>query len=191
MRKKTKKKSVKIDIVESMRKLRSFSESLRISSSDILKDDRLAVIIFYASVESLLDFLVEKVCIKHGSKLSGRNRSFMTKVYILNEFEVIDDKIFNNLTNLKNLRDKAAHEPHKKVEWKGKFAFDKNDTVYKETVKKFGKPKDLIGYLFCVYDTFCVDIAYAISKKLFVELKDVFKNVDKPGYIEEISKVVK
>jgi hypothetical protein len=165
MSEKTKKQSIKIDIVESIRKLKSLSESLRNLSSDIRKDDRLAVIIFCASVESVLDFFVEKVCSKHGSKLSGRNRSFMTKVFILDEFDAIDDKILNNLTNLKELRDKAAHYPAEELEWKGKFAFDKNGTVYKETLRLFGKPEDLVGYLFYVWNTFFLVACEEIPKR--------------------------
>ena len=103
-----KKQSFKSDIVESFRELDSFSEFLRNSASDLLKDDRFAVIIVCAFVERVLDLLVKNVC-KHGSELSGKNRSFKTKVYILDELGVIDDKIFNNLNVLKDLRDNAAH----------------------------------------------------------------------------------
>jgi hypothetical protein len=177
MSKKTKKQSLKPDIIQSIRKLRSLSDSLRNLSSDIRKDDRLAVIIFCASVELVLDFFVEKVC-KHGSKLSGKNRSFMTKVYILDELKLIDNKILNNLTNLKKLRDDAAHKLQKEVKWKGKFAFDKNSTVYKATIELFGEPQDLVGYLFYVWNTFFLVACEEIPKREFDKIVDWQKKVN-------------
>jgi len=167
---------LKIDIVESFRKFRAFSESIIKLESDIQKDDRLAVIIICAAVESVLDFLVENV-FKHGSKFSKLH--FKNKVKLLDEFGVIDDKILNNLTNLKTLRNTAAHEPQKEVEWKGKFAFDKNSTVYKETVKVFRKPKNLFEYLYCVWNTFFLVALEEITRKQFGKIVVAHKKLTK------------
>jgi hypothetical protein len=59
-------KTFRSDIVESLRKLDAFTFSLTSLVKDIKKDDRLAVIIFYAYIEVLLNFLIKEVC-KHGS----------------------------------------------------------------------------------------------------------------------------
>ena len=173
-----KKQSFKSDIVESFRVLESFSEFLRKLSSDILKDDRLAVIIVCAGAELVLNFLVKKLC-KHGSYFSSKNRAFMTKVRILDEFGVIDEKLFNNLNGLKTLRDKAAHHPDKELEWESKFAFDKESNVYKGTVEVFGEPKDLVGYLYCVWNTFFMVAVKVNAKKEFGKIVVAHKKLTK------------
>jgi hypothetical protein len=172
MRKKTKKQSVKIDIVKSLRKLGAFSEFIRKLETDIRKDDRLAVIIFCAGVESVLDFLVEEL-FKYGSEFS--KLSFPNKVKLLNEFGVIDDKIFNNLLNLRKLRNTAAHTPHERLGWKNKFSYNKNSSVYKETVKIFGKPKNLFEHLYCVWNTFFLVATEYIAKWKFARIVDTLK----------------
>jgi len=164
MSKKTKKQSVKIDIVQSMREFAAFSESIRKMESDILKDDRLAVIILGAGVESVLNFLVRELFV-HGSEFS--KMPFMKKVYLLDEFGVIDNKILKNLKSLKDLRNEAAHTLDVKLDWKNKFAFDKNSVVYKATIEKFGKPKGLLGRLYLVWNIFIVVTMEYVTKWKF------------------------
>ncbi|MHC4110899.1 MAG: hypothetical protein ACYSUY_07475 [Planctomycetota bacterium] len=144
-----KKKSIVIDIVQSLKEFESFSESIIKLESDIRKDDRLAVIIFYACVDSVLDFLVEELFGHEFFRMP-----FANKVYILDGLGVIDNKIMKNLVNLGKLRNAAAHKPKEKLEWKNKFAFDKNSVFYKVTIEKFGKPKDLLGHLYLVWNIF-------------------------------------
>lgn len=155
---------MKIDIVQSLREFGAFSESIRKLDSNIQKDDRLAVIIFGAGVESVLNLLVKEL-FEHGSEFSVM--PFMKKVYLLDEFGVIDNKIMNNLANLKDLRNEAAHTLDVKLDWKNKFTFDKNSAVYKGTIEEFGKPKDLLGHLYLVWNTFFMVTVEYVAKWKF------------------------
>jgi len=144
-------KSFKSDIVELFRELNSFSDFLKKTAEDIHKDDRLASIIVFAGLELVVDFLVEKLC-KRSSEIKKSRVPFMGKVILLNEIGVVDDKLFKNLKAISKIRGAAAH-PLKRFEWEDKFAFDKSSDVYKQTVEVFGEPKDLVGYLHCVWHT--------------------------------------
>ena len=121
-------------------------------SKDALKDDRLALIIVYAAAEMILDFLLKAFC-KHSSMILNTHTPFMAKVILLNEIGVIDEKLFNNLKGLKQLRHLVAHKPTDDIKWKGKFAFNKKCDIYKKFVEDFGKPPwDLFGNIFCVWN---------------------------------------
>jgi hypothetical protein len=170
-------KTVRSDIVESFRELTAYTLSLATLSKDIKKDDRLAVIIFYASVEALLNFLIKKMC-KHGSAIV-KNMCFMNKVRILDEIGVIDDKLFKNLTLLKKLRDNAAHIPAEKLEWKGKFDFHKESDYYKNTVKKFGEPQSLTDYLYFFWNIFTHHAWDVNATKKFKEIVSAHKKLGK------------
>ena len=146
-----KKQSFKSDIVESLRKFDSFRKSLFLRRNDILKDDRLALIIVYSAVEMVLDFLLKQLC-KHGSAISKQRIPFMGKVILLSEIGIIDDEMFNNLKAMKRLRDLAAHKPGDDIKWQGKFAFDKNKPLYEAFVGYCGyEPRDLVDKLFLIW----------------------------------------
>ena len=168
-----KKPSVTIDFVESFRELESFSVFIRHLSTDILRDDRLAVIIVHTGAELVLNFLVKKL-LKHGSSFS-KKLSFMNKLMLLDELGVIDNKLFKNLKVLKDLRDTAAHKPAEALNWKGRFAFDKESNVYKGTVKLFGEPQDLRGYVYCVWNTFYEVALKANAQEEFKKLREAHK----------------
>lgn len=140
------------DLLKDYEKLNSIANYLFGLSKDTRKDDRLALIIVYAAAEMILDFLLGVLC-KHGSMALKKNPPFMGKVILLEEMEVIDEKLFNNLRALQTLRNFAAHKPANDVNWKGKFAFNKDSDIYKKFVEDFGEPpQDLMGNIFCVWN---------------------------------------
>ncbi len=152
-------------LLEDYTKLEFFSKHPFGLSKDALKDNRLALIIVFSSADMILDFLLKEFC-KHGSMISDTHTPFMAKVILLNERGVIDEKLFNNLNGLKQLRHLAAHKPTRDIKWKGKFAFNKKSDIYKKFVVDFGEPpKDLVGNIFCVWNDLYVAGRRAYARK--------------------------
>jgi hypothetical protein len=109
----------------------------------------------------------------------------MNKVRLLDELKIIDSNLLKNLTVLKKLRDKAAHEPADKVEWRGKFDFHKEGDYYKNLVKKHGEPQNLTDYLFCLWNIFMHRAWNANATKKFKEVASAHKKLTKMQIISK------
>jgi len=139
------------EFIDCLKKLDSVRQQLfSKAENNILKDDRLALIISYCIVEMILDILVRTFC-NNGARLLNSNISFTTKAILLNEIRVIDDELLNNLIAIKKLRDLVAHNIVNNIAWQNKFRFDKSDLNYNKFVEDFGEPTDLVEHLFCIW----------------------------------------
>lgn len=139
------------EFIDCLKKLDSVRQQLfSKAENNILKDDRLALIISYCIVEMILDILVRTFC-NNGARLLNSNISFTTKAILLNEIRVIDDELLNNLIAIKKLRDLVAHNIVNNIAWQNKFRFDKSDLNYNKFVEDFGEPIDLVEHLFCIW----------------------------------------
>ena len=160
------------NLLEDYEKLNLHAEYFFCLSKGAMKDDRLALIIVYAAAETILDFLLKAFC-KHSSTISGIHTPFMAKVILLNEIGVIDEKLFNNLNNLKQLRHSVAHNPAVNIEWKGKFAFNKKSGIYKKFVDNYGKPlQDLVDNIFCVWNDLYMAGTRACTRKHLKQMEN-------------------
>jgi hypothetical protein len=159
------------NLLEDYAKLKIFADYLFGLSKEIIVDDRLALIIVFAAAEMIFDFLLGALC-KHGAMVAKLNSPFMGKAILLSEIGVIDDKLFNNLNELKKLRNSAAHKPADSIKWKGKFAFNKKSDIYKKFVEDFGEPpQNLVGNILCVWNDLYMAGTRACTRKHINKLK--------------------
>jgi hypothetical protein len=81
-------------------------------------DNRSLVIITHGFVDLLLNTVLRNEC-KHGrTKITANNRDYpySVKLVIMNELDLIDDRLFKILDWFRKLRNRAAHEPFFQVE---------------------------------------------------------------------------
>lgn len=73
---------------------------------------RLSILIINGLMELMVSILIRNQ-LKHGKKIEEDNRSYSysTKILILNELGIIGDELFYNMDKLRDLRNRAAHQP--------------------------------------------------------------------------------
>lgn len=78
---------------------------------------RLSILVINGFLELMVNILI-KAKLKHGKKISEDNRSYpySTKIIMLHELGFIwKDELFQNMDILRDLRNRAAHEPFFKL----------------------------------------------------------------------------
>lgn len=81
--------------------------------SSVANHPRLSILVINGFLELMVNILI-KAKLKHGKKIFDDNRGYpyATKIIILHELGFIwKDELFQNMNALKDLRNRAAHEP--------------------------------------------------------------------------------
>ena len=103
---------------------------------------RSSTLIINGFMELMVNILIRNK-LKHGKKIEEDNRSYpySTKILVLNELGIISDELFYNMDKLRDLRNRAAHQPFFEIQDSDleKFKpimFERND--WKNFVKEKG-----------------------------------------------------
>lgn len=122
------------DILEILSEFDSVRKNFITHKNKLFKDDGLALIVIHALIETILDFLLTRIC-KHGKYFSQSNAPFMAKVSMLDELSVIDDQMFAYLKSVNVLRNAFAHNLVIDDKWQKKLTLNKQDPLYKHFIK--------------------------------------------------------